>query len=85
MTTTSTLHSTPFAGTARSPRRAAVWRARFTRAGLAVWHALEAVGQARAERELRTLHDGWELSDPGRAQAVRDARGFLVSVRAPHR
>ena len=85
MTTTSTLRSVPFAGTARSPRHIAAWRARFTRAGFALWRSLEAFGQARAERELRTLHGRWELSDPERAQAARDAHGFLVSLRTPHR
>jgi hypothetical protein len=85
MSTTSILPSAPAAGTPRTPQAAATWRSRFRRAGLALWRGLEASGQARAERELRALHDRWELSDPARARQVRDAREFLVAQRTPHR
>ena len=84
MSTTSILPGSAVVA-ARPDQTRAAWRARFKRAGLALWRGLEAFGQARAERELRTLHERWELSDPERAQVVRDAHAFLVSQRAPHR
>lgn len=58
-------------------------RAWFRRAGLATWCALEAHGYARALRELRSLHDRWEISDPDLARQLRGARQFLLQ--APHR
>lgn len=61
------------------------WRGRFSRAGLAMWRALEAYGHARAQRELRDLHDRWELSDPSLGRELRGASRFLVQSTAPHR
>jgi hypothetical protein len=55
-------------------------RARSMRAGLTVWHALEAYGHARAMREIRALHDRWVISDPELAQQLR-ATGALAERR----
>ena len=49
------------------------------RSGLAVWRGLEAYGRAKAQRELRDLHDHWETSDPQLAQRLRAANAFLVA------
>ena len=37
---------------------------------------------ARAQRELRDLHDRWETSDPQLAQRLRGANAFLDAERA---
>ena len=60
-----------------APRPAAALLALARRAGLAVWRGLEAYGCARAQRELRYLHDRWETSDPQLAQRLRAASKFL--------
>ena len=65
------------AGRATRPAAALVARAR--RAGLAIWRGLEAYGRAKAQRELRDLHDRWATSDPELAQRLRDADAFLGS------
>jgi hypothetical protein len=62
-----------------APRPAAALLALARRAGLAVWRGLEAYGRAKAERELRFLHDRWETSDPQLAQRLRVAKAFLVA------
>jgi len=53
--------------------------------GLAIWRALEEQGRLLALRELELLHDDWRVSDPARAEVVRDARAFLLSSNVPHR
>jgi len=65
------------AGLASRPSAALLALAR--RAGLAVWRGLEAYGRAKAQRELRQLHDRWETSEPQLAQRVRIANAFLVA------
>jgi hypothetical protein len=65
------------AGRVTRPAAALVARAR--RAGLAIWRGLEAYGCAKAQRELRDLHDRWATSDPELAQRLRDADAFLGS------
>jgi len=65
------------AGLASRPSAALLALAR--RAGLAVWRGLEAYGRAKAQRELRQLHDRWEISEPQLAQRVRIANAFLVA------
>ena len=62
-----------------APRPTAALLALARRAGLAVWRDLEAYGRAKAQRELRNLHDRWETSDPQLAQRLRDANAFLVA------
>ena len=62
-----------------APRPGAALLALARRAGLAVWRGLEAYGRAKAQRELRLLHDRWETSDPQLAQRVRIANAFLVA------
>ena len=57
---------------------------RIRRAGLAVWRALEASGEARAWRELRTMQGRWEISDPEFARQVRDGSVFGTPAH-PHR
>jgi len=63
----------------RTPRPAATLLAWARRAGLAVWRGLEAYGRAKAQRELRDLHDRWESSDPQLAKRLRVANAFLVA------
>lgn len=46
------------------------------RAGLRLWRGLEAVGQARARRELCLLADCWAHSDPDLARQLRAASAF---------
>jgi hypothetical protein len=66
-------------GVGRVPRPGAVLLALARRSGLAVWRGLEAYGRAKAQRELRDLHDRWETSDPTLARQLRVANAFLVS------
>ena len=70
------------AGLAPQPIAALLALAR--RAGLAVWRGLEAYGRAKAQRELRQLHDRWETSDPPLAQQARVANAFLVAEGKRH-
>jgi len=70
------------AGLASRPSAALLALAR--RAGLAVWRGLEAYGRAKAQRELRQLHDRWETSEPQLAQRVRIADAFLVAEGKRH-
>ena len=63
----------------RTPRITATLLAWARRAGLAVWRGLEAYGRAKAQRELRDLHDRWETSDPQLAKRLRVANAFLVA------
>ena len=63
----------------RTPRPTAALVTMARRAGLAVWHGLEAYGRAKAQRELRFLHDRWETSDPQLAKRLRVANAFLVA------
>jgi hypothetical protein len=44
---------------------------RVARFGAAVWRTLEAIGQARARRELLRLADRWETSQPDLAAQLR--------------
>jgi len=81
MSSTSILPSSSAADTSR----AAPWRARIQGAGIAIWDALEAYGSGRAQHELRALHDRWAVSDPARAQQLREAHAFLVSRGARQR
>jgi hypothetical protein len=81
-TTTSSMPTT-YVDAASMAQPASAARAWFTRAGLAVWRVLEAVGHARALRELRSLHDRWEISDPELARQMNGATQFLLQ--APHR
>lgn len=46
------------------------------RAGLRLWHGLEALGQARVRRELCLLADRWAHSDPDLARQLRAASAF---------
>jgi hypothetical protein len=62
-----------------APRPAAALIALARRSGLAVWRGLEAYGRAKAQRELRDLHDRWSTSDPQLAQRLRAANAFLVA------
>jgi hypothetical protein len=61
-----------------APRRTRALLALARRGGAAVWRALEAYGRAKAERELRNLHDRWEISDPQLAARLRTASVFLA-------
>ena len=54
------------------------------RAGLAIWRALEASGEARALRELRSMHGRWELSNPEFAGQVRDGSVFGTPAHPHH-
>ena len=63
----------------RAPHPAAALFDLARRGGLAVWRGLEAYGRAKAQRELRDLHDRWETSDPELAQRLRAANTFLVA------
>ena len=82
-TTTSSL-STAYVGAAHTPQIASPLRARLARMGMAVWRALEAYGDARAVRELRTLQDRWQDTNPNRALQMDRASRFLMQ-QAPHR
>ena len=64
---------------ARAPHPAAALLDLARRGGLAVWRGLEAYGRAKAQRELRDLHDRWESSDPQLAKRLRVANAFLVA------
>ncbi len=48
-------------------------RRQFSRAGAAIWRALEAVGRARAQRSLLDLADQYEALQPALAQELRAA------------
>lgn len=48
-------------------------RRQFSRAGAAIWRALEAVGRARAQRSLLDLADEYEALQPAFAQELRAA------------
>jgi len=67
-----------------APRPIAALLALARRTGLAVWRGLEAYGRAKAQRELRQLHDRWETSEPQLAQRVRIANAFLVAEGKRH-
>ena len=77
--TTTTLVSPLDAVRAPAPGLAAALRRHSRRAGLALWRGLEAYGRAKALRELGTLHDRWESSDPKLATRLRAATAFLVA------
>jgi hypothetical protein len=62
---------------AAQPVAAAIALAR--RFGLAVWRGLEAYGSAKAQRELRDLHDRWAFSDPQMAARLREGSAFLAA------
>ena len=55
----------------RLPAAASGQFGRWGRAGRAVWQALEAMGQARARRELLILADRWETTQPELAAQLR--------------
>jgi hypothetical protein len=76
MSTASVLPASPV--TCVPATRLATLSERFRRAAVTIWTSLEAYGNARALRELRSLHDRWEFSDPARAQHVRGARAFIA-------
>ena len=44
----------------------------------AIWRGLEALGRARAQRELRQLADRSDARDPEYARRLRDASRFSV-------
>jgi len=48
-------------------------RARVARIGSAIWRSLEAVGRARAQRELRMLAARYETTQPELAKQLRAA------------
>jgi hypothetical protein len=83
MSTTSVLPASSVARVAPAIRLATTVRERFRRAAVALWTSLEACGNARALRELRSLHDRWEFSDPARARHVRDAIAFIAKTPRP--
>jgi hypothetical protein len=60
-----------------APGAAVLAKAR--RFGIAVWRGLEAYGCAKAQRELRDLHDRWSVSDPEMAQRLRASSAFLAA------
>ncbi len=70
--------------TERTTRAASALGSRLRRAGLTIWRALEASGEARALRELRTMHGRWELSNPEFARQLRDGSVFGAPAH-PHR
>ena len=70
--------------TGSATQAASALGSRIRRAGLAVWRALEASGEARAWRELRTMQGRWENSDPEFARQVRDG-SVLGTPAHPHR
>ena len=51
------------------------------RVGLAIWHGLEDIGQARAHREMRLMADCWAVSDPEMARQLRAASSFDCTAR----
>ena len=53
-------------------------RARCRRAGLAIWRGIEAYGHARALRELRSLRDDWQTTDPQPAGQLKAGAAFLL-------
>lgn len=55
----------------------------FRRTGIAIWHALEVAGQARATRELRMLADRCVITDPALAHQMRVASEFDAISRKP--
>ena len=59
----------------RAPHPAAALLELARRGGLAVWRGLEAYGRAKAQRELRDLHDRWETSDPHAGAAAAHGQG----------
>jgi len=79
MNTTTFAPSAHGVETLGATRPGAALAARARRAGLAIWRGLEAYGSAKAQRELRDLHDRWATSDPEMAQRLRDANAFLGS------
>jgi|SoimicmetaTmtHMC_FD_contig_31_3470227_length_613_multi_2_in_0_out_0_2 hypothetical protein len=79
MSSSSSLPSSFGADTSRAAPRATPWRARLRRAGVAIWRALEAYGNARAQHELRALHDRWAVSDPALARQLREPDTFPVA------
>ena len=85
MNTSSILPAPHGIDSAGTPPAASVLGSRFKRAGLAIWRALEASGEARALRALRMLHGCWELSDPEFARQARDGSVFPRAPAHPHR
>ena len=67
-----------------APRPIAALLALARHAGLAVWRGRRLRGRAKAQRELRHLHDRWETSEPQLAQRVRIADAFLVAEGKRH-
>lgn len=63
---------------------ASAFGARLRQAGLAIWRALEASGEARALRELRSMQGRWEIGNPEFARQVRDGSVFGTPAH-PHR
>jgi len=55
-------------------------RAWFARTGTAVWRALEASGQARAQRELLAFADRCETLQPDLAKELRMAVGHASAL-----
>ena len=78
MNTTTFAPPTSDSDSHRAPQRVEALLARARRAGMAIWRGLEAYGRARAQRELRDLHDRWASSDPELAKRMRAANDFLV-------
>jgi len=70
--------------TERATQAASALGSRLRRAGLAVWRALEASGEARALRELRSMHGRWDLGNPEFARQVRNGTVFGTPAH-PHR
>jgi hypothetical protein len=84
MSSTSILPSSFGADVSRAAQPGS-WRMRVGRVALAIWRALEDYGRARAQHELRALHDRWSVSDPTLARQLREAGAFLEGRGAPHR
>jgi hypothetical protein len=58
--------------------QAAAWlAAKLRAAAIGVWRALEAQGERRAARELRSVAQRWDRTDPARARALRLAGAYL--------
>jgi hypothetical protein len=58
--------------------QAAVWLARMLRgAAVTLWQALEAQGERRAARELRSIAQRWESLDPALARKLRLAGAYM--------
>jgi len=81
---TSSILPTPHGVETGATQAASALGSRLRRAGLAVWRALEASGEARALRELRSMHGRWEISDPEFARRVREGSVFGTPAH-PHR